>query len=115
MIAGKYFVSPHAVQQFQRRMAWNLSYEQALGEIIKGIKYGKCSEKPNHTGATIIRVRGEWNFRAVVKDEVIVTILKSGKGCKNAKNHGRKEAENNPLNRERQNNPGNSNRIKNLS
>jgi predicted fused transcriptional regulator/phosphomethylpyrimidine kinase len=80
MIAGKYFVTPHAVRQFQKRMAWNMSYEEALAEIIKGLKYDIKSIKLNHTGAQIIRVDGKWKFRAVVRDNVVVTILKSGKG-----------------------------------
>ncbi len=80
MIAGKYFITPHAVRQLQRRMAWNMSYEKALAEIIKGLEYDIKSIKPNHTGAQIIRVDGKWKFRAVVRDNVVVTILKSGKG-----------------------------------
>ena len=80
MIAGKYFITPHAVRQFQRRMAWNMSHEEALAEIVKGLKYDIKSIKPNHTGAQIIRVDGKWKFRAVVRDNVVVTILKSGKG-----------------------------------
>ena len=80
MIAGKYFITPHAVRQLQRRMAWNMSYEKALAEIIKGLKYDIKSIKSNHTGAQIIRVDGKWKFRAVVRDNVVVTILKSGKG-----------------------------------
>lgn len=80
MIAGKYFITPHAVRQFQKRMAWNMSYEEALAEIIKGLKNNIKSIKPNQSGAAIIRVDGRWKFRAVVRDNVVVTILKSGKG-----------------------------------
>ncbi|HPP53903.1 MAG TPA: hypothetical protein PK777_13200 [Thermoguttaceae bacterium] len=80
MIAGKYFITPHAVRQFQKRMAWNMSYEEALAEIIKGLKYDIKSIKESPTNATIIRVHGKWKFRAVVRDGVVITILKSGKG-----------------------------------
>ena len=80
MIAGKYFITPHAVRQFIKRTAWNMTYEEALAAIIKGLGNDIKSIKENHTGATIIRVKGKWNFRAVVRDNVVVTILKSGKG-----------------------------------
>jgi len=79
MIAGKYFITPHAVRQFQRRMAWRMTYEEALAEIIKGLKYDIKSIKESPTNATIIRVNGKWKFRAVVRDGVVITILKSGK------------------------------------
>lgn len=80
MIAGRYFVTPHAVTQFQQRMAWNMTYEEALGAIVRGLKYNVKSKKKNHTGATILRVSGKWSFRAVVRENAVVTILKSGKG-----------------------------------
>jgi len=80
MIAGKYFIKHHAVQRFREHMAWNMSYREALGEIIKGLEHDIKSIKPNHTGAHIIRVEGKWKFRAVVRDGVVITILKSGKG-----------------------------------
>ncbi len=82
MIAGEYFITPHAVRQFVKRMAWNMTYEEALAAIIKGLENDIESIKENHTGAKIIRVKGEWKFRAVVRDNAVVTILKSGKGLK---------------------------------
>lgn len=94
MIAGKYFIKHHAVKRFREHMAWHLTYHEALGEIIKGLKHDIKSIKPNHTGAQIIRVDGKWKFRAVVRDNVVVTILKSGKGgarCRgSAKKNGKK-------------------------
>lgn len=83
MIAGEYFITPHAVRQFIKRMAWNMTYKEALAAIIKGLENDIKSIKENHTGAKIIRVDGKWKFRAVVRDNAVVTILKSGKGKRN--------------------------------
>jgi hypothetical protein len=68
-IAGAYFLTPHAVEQFRNRMAWRMSYEDALAAIIKGI--AEHGEEPtpalNDSGAYIIRVKkGPFRFRAVV-------------------------------------------------
>ncbi len=76
MIAGIYFVTPHAVKQFRKRMAWRLTYEQAQAEIIKGLKNSIHSRKDNYTWAQIIRVKGKWSFRAVIRGNVVVTILR---------------------------------------
>lgn len=35
MIAGDYFITPHAVRQFQSRIAPWMTYEQALAAIIR--------------------------------------------------------------------------------
>ncbi len=96
MIAGKYFITPHAVRQFQKRMAWNMSYEEALAEIIKGLKYNIKSIKPNQSGAAIIRVDGKWKFRAVVRDNVVVTILKSGRCRRYETDQRRRTSEHHP-------------------
>jgi hypothetical protein len=80
MIIGQYFITPHAVNQFRRRMAPRMTYEQALGAIIKGLRDNVHSSHLNfNTGATVLRVKGDWQFRAVVKENVVTTILKSGK------------------------------------
>lgn len=91
MIAGEYFITPHAVKQFIRRMAWNMTYEEALAAIIKGLGRDIESIKSNPTGATIIRVKGEWKFRAVVRDNAVVTILKSGR-CRRYESNQRRGA-----------------------
>jgi len=96
MIAGKYFITPHAVRQFQRRMAWNMSYEEALAEIIKGLKYDIKSIKPNQSGAAIIRVDGKWKFRAVVRGNAVVTILKSGRCRRYETDQRRRTSEHHP-------------------
>ena len=96
MIAGKYFITPHAVRQFQKRMAWNMSYEEALAEIIKGLKYNIKSIKPNQSGAAIIRVDGKWKFRAVVRGNAVVTILKSGRCRRYETDQRRRTSEHHP-------------------
>lgn len=96
MIAGKYFITPHAVRQFQKRMAWNMSYKEALAEIIKGLKYNIKSIKPNQSGAAIIRVDGKWKFRAVVRGNAVVTILKSGRCRRYETDQRRRTSEHHP-------------------
>lgn len=94
MIAGRYFITPHAVRQFQARIAPWMSYEEALAVIIKGLKYDAKPPKAMESNAYYIRVKGEWNFRAVVRDgerqPVVITILRSGRG-KRAKNRRSQE------------------------
>jgi len=68
-VAGDYFISPHAVERFRRRLARRLTYEQALGEIIKGIRDygGPMKPSASRPGVYTIRVKGpEYRFRAVV-------------------------------------------------
>lgn len=38
MIAGKWFVTPHAVHRYIERMAPELSYEQALGRLVRMVE-----------------------------------------------------------------------------
>lgn len=86
MIAGRYFVTPHAVKQFRARIAPRLSYDQALGAIIRGLEETESEPKPCHSGkAVYIRVRRPYAFRAVIAPgegelPAVITILRSGKG-----------------------------------
>jgi hypothetical protein len=38
MITGDFFITPHAVRQFQNRIAPWMNYEQALGAIIRELR-----------------------------------------------------------------------------
>lgn len=84
MIAGRFFVTPHAVERFRERIAPHLTYEEALGAIIHGLKETTSAPKPRgDTGAITIRVRRPYNFRAVIMPgdgpaPAVVTILRSG-------------------------------------
>lgn len=84
MIAGRYFVTPHAVRRFQQRVAPRLSYRQALGTIIRCLEETTCEPVPlHHEPGWMIRVRRPYNFRAVVRlaedgTMVVATILRSG-------------------------------------
>lgn len=46
MIAGPAFVTPHAVRRFMQRVRPGLTYEQALAEIIRGLRDGVRTVKP---------------------------------------------------------------------
>lgn len=84
MIAGRYFVTPHAVKRFRQRIIRGMTYEQALGAIINGLERTRSEPRRLHDGTGwMIRCRRPYNFRAVVKptDEgapAVVTILRSG-------------------------------------
>jgi len=85
MIAGEYFITPHAVNRFRRRLAHGLSYEEALGRIIRSLReYGRPPKpSPTGPGIYIIRVKGPvYRFRAVIDTRrregplpVVTTIL----------------------------------------
>ena len=81
------FVTPHAVRQFQDRIA-KLAYEKALTEIIHELKKNIVKLRPSRNGVSFyVRVcgkkQGRYDFRAVIKTEseipIVVTILRSGK------------------------------------
>lgn len=84
MIAGPVFVTPHAVEQFRARVAPDLSYEEALGAIIRALsgQDGKVSFRASTRGVVARARRGTYSFRAVIVNgkpsPVCVTILRSG-------------------------------------
>lgn len=91
MIAGNFYITPHAVRQFQKRCAPELSYNQALGAVIRGLRENGGPPKLCSNGtACVIRVAGgQCNFRAVIDPRrregplpVVATILpgKTSKG-----------------------------------
>jgi len=81
---GEYFITPHAIRQFRERIR-DLPYDDVLAIILKGLQNNALPARTSENGISkYIRVRaknpGEYDFRAVVKDGVCVTILRSGKG-----------------------------------
>lgn len=87
MIAGRYFITPHAVTQFRVRIAPQLTYEQALGAIILELRDHLRSTVRLRTGAVRLRTRGgRYEFRAIVSGEseetapAVVTILRGASG-----------------------------------
>lgn len=76
MIAGKYFITPHAVKRFIERIVPEFDYNQALAEIIKSIQ--QCSEKPTLTEkyqAYYLRVNTLRKFIAVINSENVITTI----------------------------------------
>src|SRR5690554_2939776 len=89
--AGNVFVTPHAVRQFQRRIA-PLPYHAALAAIIHGVTAVPAAAwRVTANGAAVcVRVRRPFQFRALLQAgegayPAVVTILKSGKRGANRK------------------------------
>ncbi len=95
MFTGDFFVTPHAVRQFQSRIAPRLTYEQALGAVIRELRAAPEPRPTENGKAHYVRTRGEWKFRAVIAagedgaKPAVITILRSGKSRK--RNHGPEE------------------------
>ena len=84
---GPAFVTPHAVRQFQARIAPGLSYDQARAAILDSLQ-NYSNVQPMMSGVAFrVLVRRPYAFRAVVRPAadgkgslpVVVTILRSGK------------------------------------
>jgi hypothetical protein len=81
---GQAFVTPHAVRQFQSRIA-PLPYRQALAAIITGLASATNSRPTSNGRAQRVRVRRPHAFRAIVRPPadgkghlpIVVTILRS--------------------------------------
>lgn len=86
MLAGELFITPHAVRQFQTRIAPWMTYEQALGAVIRELRAAGELRPTANGKAQYIRTSGVWRFRAVIGEgtdrPAVVTILRSGKGKK---------------------------------
>ena len=86
MIAGDYFITPHAVRQFQTRIAPWMTYEQALAVIIRELSDAGELRPTMNGRAHYVRTNGEWRFRAVIREgriqPAVITILRGGKGKK---------------------------------
>ncbi|HEX7313276.1 MAG TPA: hypothetical protein VF297_05120 [Pyrinomonadaceae bacterium] len=77
--AGRAFVTPHAVQRFQERVA-SLSYDAALGAIIKGLERPASAYSSGHGKGLVIEVNQPYEFKAVLMPgkggkPAVVTIL----------------------------------------
>ena len=78
MIQGNYFITPHAVESFQQRID-DLPYEAARTRIIEMLSKARSAKHDKHGRGLILRVREKGcNFRAIVKGNTVVTILRSG-------------------------------------
>jgi len=90
MFAGGFFVTPHAVRQFQNRIAPWMDYEQALGTIIRELQHAKEFRLTENRKAHYTRIDGRWQFRAIIQEgkdlPAVTTILRSGKGGRRRKN-----------------------------
>ncbi|NLG85435.1 MAG: hypothetical protein GX493_12715 [Firmicutes bacterium] len=87
MIAGEFFITPHAVEQFRRRMAPWMSYEEALGTIIRELNTAGPLRPTRNGKAYYVRTKGEWCFRAVIgpgegPQPAVITVLRGRKSKK---------------------------------
>ena len=79
---------PHAVCQFQSRIAPWMSYEEALGTMIRALRGARDFHVTGNGKTRYVGTAGEWQFRAVIADgaaeglPVVITILRGGKGRK---------------------------------
>lgn len=86
MITGNFFVTPHAVRQFQDRVAF-LPYDEVVGLIVQSLDEAPPGKVSENGKALQVRVSEPFDFRAVIvpgnppdqPKPVVVTILKSGK------------------------------------
>jgi hypothetical protein len=96
MLTGDFFITPHAVRQFQNRLAPHLSYEQALGVIIRELREAGEWHPTENGKANYVRTSGEWRFRAVIAEgegdakPAVITILRGGKSKKRRNQSGSK-------------------------
>lgn len=81
MIAGRFFVTPHAVRQFRSRYRWrgDVSFEQAQGELIRLIESARYI-KPTHNGAELWKTGRPERLRLIVDPTTkplpaVVTVL----------------------------------------
>ena len=80
MMEGEFFITPHAVEQFRSRLAPWMSYEQALGTIIRELKTIDEIRQTENKKAFYARTKGDWRFRAIISEgydqPAVVTILR---------------------------------------
>lgn len=80
MITGRWFITPHAVRQYQRRYGGDTRYEQALAELIR-ISDLAHFVKNIHNGVELWRVGKPLRMRMIVSSRFqgrpqLVTVLK---------------------------------------
>jgi len=87
-IAGPWFVTPHAVRQYQTRARRRCGYEQALGELVRIAERAR-RVKPLPTGAVLYRTGRPDRWRLVVREDgpgspQLVTVLRGHDSAKSA-------------------------------
>ncbi len=88
MVWGRYFITPHAVQQFQARVA-RLEYTECIRVIADALEAAPIERHAvTYNGTAMrVRVRKPFHFRAIIVPgdplPVVTTILKSGKRGQN--------------------------------
>lgn len=76
MIAGRWFITPHAVARYRERIAPGLTYEQALAELIRlSLAARRCGEERSLPGAFLWRGPRPLRLRCIVQERVPVGAL----------------------------------------
>ena len=80
MIAGKWFITPHAVKRYQRRCNGHSKYENALGELIR-LSEQAHYVKDKHPGIELWRTGKPHRLRMIVSTRreglpQLITVLK---------------------------------------
>lgn len=82
MIAGRFFFTPHAVNQYRDRFARHLTYEEALAELVRESETARYRHD-THNGASMWRGSSRRSLRMVVKPNpepllpTVITVLPS--------------------------------------
>lgn len=99
MIAGRYYITPHAVAQFRERIAPGLSEDAARLAIIWELAHHIRAAVRLRTGAVRVRCRGgRYAFCALVSGEsegtapAVVTIQRGQRGRPGAGARARRNA-----------------------
>jgi hypothetical protein len=88
MLTGELFIIPQAVRQFQTRIAPWMTYEQALGAVIRELRDAKEFHPTENGKDRYVRTRGEWEFRAVIGEERASLQLSPSCAAVKARNGG---------------------------
>lgn len=82
-VAGRWFITPHAVNQYRQRFARRLTYEDALAELIR-LSEAAHYVKETHAGAQQWRGPKPGRLRMIVQPNpepllpTLVTVLPFG-------------------------------------
>lgn len=85
MIVGRWFITPHAVEQFQRRFGGSFQYNIALSELIK-LTSEAHFVKDIHDRVELWRTGKPHRLRLIVSRRMpgmkqLVTVLKGSNRC----------------------------------
>lgn len=71
MIAGRWFITPHAVTRYRQRIAPHLTYEHALAELIRASQTAhRCTPRHDVPGAWLWRGGRPLRLRFIVQERV---------------------------------------------